>query len=495
MADRNLCDLLSPFGVSIAPVSLREMTLDSRKAASGDLFIAIKGHQSDGRHYIPQAIAQGVSAVIAEAQGEAAEGEVRFIHGVPVIYLHDLNNRLSALAGEFYQHPSTKMKLVGVTGTNGKTTTTQLIAQWAKGLGETSAVMGTVGNGLLGQVTLSENTTGSAVDIQLELTQLLNKKASLTAMEVSSHGLIQGRVAALQFDAAVFTNLSRDHLDYHGDMENYEAAKWLLFSTHNTKSQIINADDDVGLKWLQRLPQACAVTMENRIPNGWQGPWLAATEVEYHDKGATIHFASSWGNGVFESPLMGAFNVSNLLVAMATLLMMDYPLGELMATTSSLSPVCGRMEVFSAPNKPTVVVDYAHTPDALEKALAAARLHCKGQLWCVFGCGGDRDKGKRPLMGAAAEEWADKIVITDDNPRSEDPIDIINDIMAGLLDSSRALAIPGRPEAVTSTILQASPDDVIVIAGKGHEDYQIIGQRKLDYSDRLTVARLLGVIA
>ncbi|HGN1706222.1 TPA: UDP-N-acetylmuramoyl-L-alanyl-D-glutamate--2,6-diaminopimelate ligase [Providencia rettgeri] len=495
MADRNLCDLLAPFGVSTTPISLREMTLDSRKAAAGDLFIAIKGHQSDGRHYIPQAIAQGVSAVIAEAKGEASEGEIRFTHGVPVIYLNDLNNRLSALAGEFYHQPSAKMKLVGVTGTNGKTTTTQLIAQWAQGLGETSAVMGTVGNGLLGHVSPSENTTGSAVDIQLELTQLLNQKATLTAMEVSSHGLVQGRVAALQFDAAVFTNLSRDHLDYHGDMESYEAAKWLLFSTHDTKSQIINADDSIGLKWLQRLPQACAVTMENQIPENWQGPWLKATEVEYHDKGATIHFDSSWGNGAFESPLMGAFNVSNLLVAMATLLMMDYPLEQLLASTSSLSPVCGRMEVFSAPDKPTVVVDYAHTPDALEKALAAARLHCKGQLWCVFGCGGDRDKGKRPLMGAAAEEYADKVVITDDNPRSEDPLDIINDIMAGLLDSSRALAIPGRPEAVTNTILQASPDDVIVIAGKGHEDYQIIGQRKLDYSDRLTVARLLGVIA
>lgn len=495
MADRNLCELLAPFGVSTTNVSLREMTLDSRKAAAGDLFIAIKGHQSDGRHYIPQAIAQGVSAVIAEAQGEAEEGEIRFIHGVPVIYLNDLNNRLSALAGEFYHQPSSQMKLVGVTGTNGKTTTTQLIAQWAKGLGETSAVMGTVGNGLLGHVSPSENTTGSAVDIQLELTQLLNKKATLTAMEVSSHGLVQGRVAALQFDAAVFTNLSRDHLDYHGDMANYEAAKWLLFSTHQTKTQIINADDEVGLKWLQRLPQACAVTMENRIPANWQGPWLKATDVDYHDKGATIHFTSSWGEGSFESPLMGAFNVSNLLLAMATLLMMDYPLEQLLATTDALMPVCGRMEVFSVAGKPTVVVDYAHTPDALEKALAAARLHCKGKLWCVFGCGGDRDKGKRPLMGASAEQYADKVVITDDNPRSEDPLDIINDIMAGILDSSRVFAIPGRPEAVTNTILQAQPDDVILVAGKGHEDYQIIGSRRLDYSDRLTVARLLGVMA
>lgn len=495
MADRNLCDLLSPFGVSTVNVSLREMTLDSRKVAAGDLFIAIKGHQSDGRNYISQAIAQGCAAVIAEAAEEATEGEIRHIHGVPVIYLNDLNNRLSALAGRFYQHPASKMKLVGVTGTNGKTTTTQLIAQWAKGLGETSAIMGTVGNGLLEHVVPSENTTGSAVDIQVELTQLLKQKATLTAMEVSSHGLVQGRVAALPFDAAIFTNLSRDHLDYHGDMENYEAAKWLLFSTHQTKTQIINADDDVGLKWLLQLPEACAVSMEQRIPAEWQGPWLQATRVDYHDSGAIIHFTSSWGNGELKSPLMGAFNVSNLLLAMATLLMMDYPLAQLLDSSSFLAPVCGRMEVFTAPDKPTVVVDYAHTPDALEKALAAARLHCKGQLWCVFGCGGDRDKGKRPLMGASAEEWADKVVITDDNPRSEEPMAIINDIMAGILDTTRVLAIPGRAEAVTSAIMQADVDDVIVIAGKGHEDYQIIGHRRLDYSDRLTVARLLGVIA
>ncbi|EKT55930.1 UDP-N-acetylmuramoyl-L-alanyl-D-glutamate--2,6-diaminopimelate ligase [Providencia sneebia] len=495
MVDRNLCDLLSPFGVSTANVSLREMTLDSRKAASGDLFIAIKGHQSDGRQFISQAIAQGVAAVIAEASGAAEEGEVRHIHGVPVIYLNDLNNRLSELAGEFYHHPAARMKLVGVTGTNGKTTTTQLIAQWAKGLGETSAVMGTVGNGLLGQVVPSENTTGSAVDIQVELTQLLEHGATLTAMEVSSHGLVQGRVAALPFDVAVFTNLSRDHLDYHGDMENYEAAKWRLFSTHQTKAQVINADDDVGLKWLHQLPQACAVSMEQRIPENWQGSWLQADKIEYHDSGATIHFSSTWGNSCLESPLMGAFNVSNLLLAMASLLMMDYPLEHLITASKSLTPVCGRMEVFSAPDKPTVVVDYAHTPDALEKALAAARLHCQGQLWCVFGCGGDRDKGKRPLMGAAAEEYADKVIITDDNPRSEEPMDIIQDIMAGILDSSRVQAIPGRAEAVTSAIMQADPDDVIVIAGKGHEDYQIIGHLRLDYSDRLTVARLLGVIA
>nr|WP_306309289.1 UDP-N-acetylmuramoyl-L-alanyl-D-glutamate--2,6-diaminopimelate ligase [Xenorhabdus anantnagensis] len=486
---------MAPWGVDAPELPLREMTLDSRKAAAGDLFVAVQGHQTDGRQYIPQAIAQGVSAVIAEAKGKADSGTMQKMHGVPVIYLDDLNNKLSKLAGEFYQHPGNKLKLVGVTGTNGKTTTTQLLAQWTQGLGETSAVMGTVGKGLLGMIVPSENTTGSAVDIQLDLQQIVNQNATFAAMEVSSHGLIQGRVAALPFQAAVFTNLSRDHLDYHGDMENYEDAKWLLFSSHNAKQKIINADDAVGQKWLSRLPDAVAVSMENNLPENWQGHWLSASEVHYHDKGAAIAFTSSWGNGTLNSPLMGAFNVSNLLLVLATLLSLEYPREKLLSTASCLEPVCGRMEVFSAAGRPTVVVDYAHTPDALEKALSATRLHCKGQLWCVFGCGGDRDKGKRPLMGGVAEQGADRVIVTDDNPRNEEPQAIVADILEGFIDPGQAMAIHGRVEAVTSAIMQATEEDVVLVAGKGHEDYQLVGNRRLDYSDRLTVARLLGVIA
>ncbi|WP_340619514.1 UDP-N-acetylmuramoyl-L-alanyl-D-glutamate--2,6-diaminopimelate ligase [Xenorhabdus siamensis] len=495
MEDRNLRDLLALWGVDAPELPLREMTLDSRKAAAGDLFVAVKGHQTDGRKYIPQAIAQGVTAVIAEAKGKADNGTIQEMHGVPVIYFDDLNNKLSKLAGEFYQHPGNKLKLVGVTGTNGKTTTTQLLAQWSQALGETSAIMGTVGNGLLGMTVPSENTTGSAVDIQLDLQQLVDQQATFAAMEVSSHGLVQGRVAALPFQAAVFTNLSRDHLDYHGDMKNYEEAKWLLFSNHEVKQKIINADDEVGLKWLSCLPEAVAVTMENRLPERWQGRWLSAEEIRYHDKGASIAFTSGWGAGTIESPLMGAFNVSNLLLALATLLSLQYPLEKLLKTAACLMPVCGRMEVFSASGHPTVVVDYAHTPDALEKALVAARLHCKGQLWCVFGCGGDRDKGKRPLMGGVAEQEADRVVVTDDNPRSEEPQSIVADILAGFINPGSAMVIHGRVEAVTSAIMQAGEEDVVLVAGKGHEDYQLVGNRRLDYSDRLTVARLLGVAA
>ncbi|MBP2169769.1 UDP-N-acetylmuramoyl-L-alanyl-D-glutamate--2,6-diaminopimelate ligase [Erwinia toletana] len=495
MTDRNLRDLLAPWVPGAPERPLREMTLDSRQAASGDLFVAIAGHQADGRRFIPQAIAQGVAAVIAEAEGEAADGDIREMHGVPVIYLSQLPQRLSALAGRFYQQPGEQLRLIGVTGTNGKTTTTQLLAQWANLLGETGAVMGTVGNGLYGQLVSAENTTGSAVDVQHVLYSLVQQGATVAAMEVSSHGLVQHRVAALPFAAAAFTNLSRDHLDYHGDMTRYEAAKWLLFSEHQVGQIIINADDDVGRRWLENLPDAVAVTMDNNLQPGCRGRWLKASEVVYHDGGARVRFASSWGNGEIDSRLMGAFNVSNLLVALGTLLALDYPLASLMATGNQLQPVCGRMEVFNAPAKPTVVVDYAHTPDALEKALEAARLHCKGKLWCVFGCGGDRDKGKRPLMGAIAEQFADVVVITDDNPRSEEPAAIVAGILSGLLDAGRARVVHRRAQAVTNAVMQAQPDDVVLVAGKGHEDYQLVGNQRLDYSDRVTVARLLGVMA
>ncbi|MDW8844736.1 UDP-N-acetylmuramoyl-L-alanyl-D-glutamate--2,6-diaminopimelate ligase [Erwinia sp. MMLR14_017] len=495
MTDRSLRDLLAPWVPAAPERALHEMILDSRLAASGDLFVAIKGHAADGRRFISQAIAQGVAAVIAEAEGEAEDGHITEKHGVPVIYLSQLSQRLSALAGRFYQQPGEKLRLIGVTGTNGKTTTTQLLAQWGQLLGETGAVMGTVGNGLYGHLVPAENTTGSAVDIQHTLHSLVEQGATLAAMEISSHGLVQHRVAALPFAAAAFTNLSRDHLDYHGDMTRYEAAKWLLFSEHQVGQAIINADDEVGRRWLQLLPDAVAVTLEDNLQPGCHGRWLKATNVKYHDNGATLRFDSSWGEGEIESRLMGAFNVSNLLVALGTLLALGYPLASLVATGSHLQPVTGRMEVFSAPGKPTVVVDYAHTPDALEKALEAARLHCTGKLWCVFGCGGDRDKGKRPLMGAIAEQFSDVVVITDDNPRSEDPAAIVADILSGLLDAGRARVVAGRAEAVTNTVMQAQEGDIVLVAGKGHEDYQIVGTRRLDYSDRSTVARLLGVMA
>lgn len=495
MADHNLRDLLACWLPNAPAVVLQELTLDSRKVASGDLFIALAGHSTDGRCYIPQAIAQGAAAVLAQADGVAMPGDICQQHGVPVVYFDQLHQRLSALAGRFYQQPSRHLKLAGVTGTNGKTTTTQLLAQWSQLLGERSAVMGTTGNGLYGHTTPAENTTADALQVQQMLEALVKQGVSFTAMEVSSHGLVQHRVADLHFSASVFTNLSRDHLDYHGDMAAYEAAKWQLFSSHDHGEMIINADDTTGQCWLEQLPQAVAVSLNTFARFDTQRRYVRATRVEYHGQGANIQIASSWGEARIHSRLLGEFNVSNLLLALATMLALGYSLPDLVQSAPRLLPVCGRMEVFSTPGKPTVVVDYAHTPDALEKALQALKLHCVGKLWCVFGCGGDRDRGKRPLMGAIAEQYADLVVVTDDNPRTENPAAIVRDIVSGMLDAGRAQVIAGRAQAVMHVVMHAAAQDVVLIAGKGHEDYQIVGHQRLDYSDRVAVAQLLGGLA
>ncbi len=489
--NRNLRDLLSPFSILTPRLALREITLDSRMAAKGDLFIALMGHKKDGRYYIPQAIANGVSAVIAEAYGQNKDGVIMDEYGVPIIYLHQLHQRLSYLAGCFYGHPAKRLRLVGVTGTNGKTTTTQLLAQWSHLLGETSSVMGTIGNGLLHYLDAAKNTTCSAVELQYQLNNFANKGATFCAMEISSHGLVQHRVASLPFSAAVFTNITHDHLDYHGDMSNYEAAKWTLFTKHNVEQMILNADDNIGQYWLKKLPDAIAVTMKNKRIGISNSRYLQTTDLRYHNHGASISFRSHWGAGCIKSQLIGAFNVKNLLLALATLLALDYPLDELLETANYLQPVCGRMEVFNRPGKPIVIVDYAHTPDALQKALEAARLHCMGRLWCIFGCGGDRDKDKRPLMGRVAEQYADLVVITDDNPRAEVSQAIIHDIFAGIVDTEKTLIIVDRAEAVTNTIIQAKEQDVVLVAGKGHENYQWVGNIRLSYSDRVTVAQVL----
>lgn len=472
-------------------IRLQRLELDSRKVRSGDLFVALIGQQRDGREFISQAITHGASAVLAQTKQPQQHLSITIQDNVVIIHCYQLDKVLSAIAGAFYGHPSQQLALVGVTGTNGKTTITQLLAQWAQLLGKTAAVMGTIGNGLYGNMVESVNTTGSAVDVQENLAHFIAQGAEFVAMEVSSHGLVQHRVEALKFKTALFTNLSRDHLDYHHTMQAYAAAKCRLFSELESENQVINADDEVGVAWLDRFPQAAAVSCHlSDIVNRTQ--YLYAEKIDYHEDGATIDFRSSWGDGKLRSRLIGSFNVSNLLLAITAMLQQGYPLAKLCQTAHLLNGVCGRMELFSAEQKPMVIVDYAHTPDALQKALAAARLHCKGRLWCVFGCGGDRDSGKRPLMGAIAEQAADHVILTDDNPRSEDPSLILQDILMGLQQPQHASVIHGRELALQYAVQQAQIDDVILIAGKGHEDYQIIGNTKLHFSDREIVEQLLA---
>ncbi|WMY95295.1 MAG: UDP-N-acetylmuramoyl-L-alanyl-D-glutamate--2,6-diaminopimelate ligase [Arsenophonus sp.] len=494
MINSNLQDLLAPMGFKVPNKILRGITLDSRKVKTGYLFLAVKGYKRDGRKYISEAIKKGVSAIIAEGEKNETYEIVQYINGIPIIYIHNLKSHLSFLGGQFYNHPAKKLRIIGITGTNGKTTISYLIAQLAKGLGEISAVMGTIGNGILNHIVHKNHTTGSAIDIQSDLQLLVDKKATFVSMEVSSHGLIQNRVASIPFKVILFSNLSHDHLDYHGNIKNYEAAKWLLFSTHESEKQIINVDDDIGLKWLKKLPKACAVSIKNRIPKNWSGAWILAEKVYYYDHKTIIYFNSIWGKHKFESPLIGKFNVNNIMLAIATFLMLEYPLCMIMESLNFLQPIHGRMEVFKSEKHPIVIVDYAHTPDALEKVLIEVRMYCIGMLWCLFGCGGDRDKTKRALMGSIAEKYADFVVLTDDNPRNEKSETIINDILLGFHNTKKVKKIPGRVEAITSVIMEANTNDIILIAGKGHEDYQVIGNRSIYYSDRFTVSRLLGLI-
>ncbi|MCK3657656.1 UDP-N-acetylmuramoyl-L-alanyl-D-glutamate--2,6-diaminopimelate ligase [Pasteurellaceae bacterium Pebbles2] len=487
---KKLTALLGEKFAQFEPISLNQMTLDSRLVKTGCLFVAIKGHSVDGRQFIPQAIKNGASAVLSDCDLPEQHLSVRLENGVPVISYANLGADLSALADRFYESPSKKLSLIGVTGTNGKTTIAQLLAQWAQILGHKPAVMGTIGNGLFGQVKPAANTTGSAIEVQSSLADFVAQGADFAAIEVSSHGLVQKRIEALTFTAAIFTNLSRDHLDYHRTMEEYAQAKKRLFSELPSKYHIINADDEIGAAWLNEFPNAVAVSCNPDFQTA-QKTWLKCTAVSFNSKGANIKIASSWGECELDSRLIGAFNVSNLLLVVATLLSLGYSLTDLARTVTQLTGVCGRMEMLSAAHKPTAIVDYAHTPDALEKALQAARIHCQGKLWCIFGCGGDRDSGKRPLMAQMAEKFADKVIATDDNPRTEDPAKIMADIQAGFVQAEKVQIIHDRELAIKTAIESAVENDVILIAGKGHEDYQIIGTEKLHFSDQEMVKKYL----
>lgn len=486
-----LRDLAVPLGLSAPAIAIHSLTLDSRAVTPGALFIAIKGQVQDGRQFIDMALTKGAAAVLVEVDTPEQAGLVHDDHRLLNVY--QLPEYLSLLAGLFYDDASAEVALIGVTGTNGKSTVTQLIANWSGLLGTPAGVMGTLGNGLYGQLQPTINTTGSALAVQQELARQRCLGAERIAMEVSSHGLHQHRVAALHFKVAVFTNLSRDHLDYHATMTEYGEAKRQLFELCH-EARVINADDVVGRRWLSRYPQAIAYSLHGRLSD-FAGKQLIAETVSFYANGMKVAINSDWGNGVLSAPLMGRFNVANLLAAMGALLVQGESFERLLATAPLLSGVDGRMEPFRALHRPLVVVDYAHTPDALEQTLAALRQHSTGRLWCLVGCGGDRDKGKRPLMAAAAEQGADVVVLTDDNPRTESAVAIINDMRQGLAQSAVVKVIHSRAEAIGYAIAHADVDDIILVAGKGHEDYQIVGSEKMHYSDRETVAALLGLEA
>lgn len=485
MMMRDLKIILQQIEVAATSLLVRHLRLDSRDVTPGDVFVAIKGHQLDGGQFIDKAIANGAVAVIAD---RLCEFECDF---EPLYLISDLNKKLPALASHFYQQPSKQLDVVGVTGTNGKSTTTAMIAHLAKFCDTQSAIIGTLGYGQPESLTELINTTPSCVDLQRILAQLATDNNKLVAMEVSSHGLVQQRVAKTHFKAAVFTNLSRDHLDYHGDMASYADAKLMLMRDFDAQLVVLNQDDNQVEQWLEQYDFNNLVCYghKNLQPKG--AKFVYFTDVSYHKTGISAQLTTSWGDIAITCPLFGEFNLYNLAAAIATLLGLGYPLDQLAAGCASLQPVAGRMQAFSAPNQPTCIVDYAHTPDALALALQALQQHVPGGVSCVFGCGGDRDKGKRPMMAQAAEQNADKVIITSDNPRSEEPWQIIKDVAAGLSQPDRAHLEADRAHAIAFAIDNANANDVVLIAGKGHEDYQIIGTQRIDFCDRKYVQQHL----
>ena len=484
--------LLEPWlDVYFKDILVSGMNLDSRKIVNGNLFVALQGALLDGRTFINKAIQQGACAVLSETRDAGKHGIITKIADIPVIQVYRLASMLSDLAYRFYFPAQDLHKVIAVTGTNGKTTIASLLANCLSLLGKKSAQMGTIGNGLFGQLKNSLNTTLDAISVFSELYNYQQQHVDYTIMEVSSHGLSQGRVSALPFYSAIFTNLTRDHLDYHGSMHSYAQAKKRLFEDFPVKLRIINADDAIGANWLQDFPDAIAygVNAENLSV---ENACLRITNVNYQAQGLNFSIESPWGKGTLCAPFYGDFNVSNLAAVATQLLAENISIAELQTIFPKLTTVPGRMEQYVfAQQQVTFVVDYAHTPDALQKALTALHKHkTSGRLVCVFGCGGDRDKGKRPEMAKIAEDFAEKVILVDDNPRTESASVIMQDILSGFKRPADVTKIHDRKQAVLFLLENSRPGDIILLAGKGHEDYQIIGDRRFHYSDRALLAAL-----
>jgi UDP-N-acetylmuramoyl-L-alanyl-D-glutamate--2,6-diaminopimelate ligase len=473
---------------------------DSRVLRAGDAFVAYPGAAADGRHHIAEAVARGTSAVLWEREGFAWNAD----WNVPNIAVEGLRGLAGELAHEFYGRPSEKLWLAGVTGTNGKTSCSQWIAQALNFIGRRTAVIGTLGGGFPGELASSVNTTPDAIVLQRELAELLKAGAQGVAMEVSSIGLDQGRVNGVHFDVALLTNLSRDHLDYHGDMERYASAKAQLFDTPGLSGAVLNMDDVLGVRIAQKLAGGRVACAGYSVHAGVASAagleyFLEAENIRLTEGGLAFDLHSTWGRAEIRSQLFGRFNVSNLLGVLGVLLGAGVELSQAVAALAALTPPPGRLQRLGGAGKPLAVVDYAHSPDALEEALAGLRplaLAGGGRLVCVFGCGGDRDKGKRPMMGAIAARSADQVFLTSDNPRSEDPLEIITDILEGVLGEARAKAAPlvmaDRREAIAAAIAGASAADVVLIAGKGHEDYQEVAGGRVSFQDAAVAAEALA---
>ena len=463
---------------------------DTRSLKPGDVFVAYAVEGADNRPYVDQALALGAAAVLYQPEGFAGQPDASKSLAVP---------QLDVLAGEiasgWYGDPSDAMRVVGVTGTNGKTSCSQWVATALTAMGEKCAIVGTLGSGFPDALVHTGFTTPDASQLQRSLAQLRAAGAQAVAMEVSSHALHQGRVNGTSFDIAIFTNLTQDHLDYHHTFEAYEAAKARLFAWPGLHTAVINADDAAGRRLLAQARGHARTIAYGVATPAAEAPvadaWLRATQVRATHIGTAFHLETSdWGEADVEVETLGLFNVSNLLGVLGALLAADVPLAPALRELAKLHPVNGRMERLGGRidhDEPLVVIDYAHTPDALEKTLESLRPIAAargGQLVCMFGCGGDRDATKRPLMGAIAERLADQVVVTSDNPRSENPATIIEQIAGGMRDGAKARRIEDRASAILQVVRGAAREDVVVLAGKGHEATQEIMGKKRAFSDQ-----------
>lgn len=459
------------------------LTLSSHDVRPGHAFFALAGSRHHGIEFAPDAVRRGAAVVLAEAPAPAGLAAVT----VPTVWIDGLGAQVSEIAARFHDHPSRVLRVVGVTGTNGKTSTVQLMAQALDQLGHTAASIGTLGAGLVGQLREGARTTPDAISVQAELAAFRAAGATHVAMEVSSHALVQGRVNAVRFEAAAFTNLTRDHLDYHGSMDAYGEAKASLFAWTGLRTAVVNLDDAFGDVLARRLPSTLQRLTVSAA--GQAAANVFATDVVTSAEGLRFDLHTPWGTRMLRSPLLGRFNVANLLTVVACLGALGESFEAIVAMVPSLMPVNGRMNRLGGLQKqPLVVVDYAHTPDALEQALTALRAHCAGKLICVFGCGGERDSGKRPLMGAIAERLADIAIVTDDNPRGEDGDAIVAQVVAGFATPATARVERDRETAIHQALALASAGDVVLVAGKGHETYQEGAAGKRPFDD-LAVAR------
>ena len=475
-----LVDVSEQCSQLIAELDISGLALDSRVVEAGELFIALAGSKQHGLSNVDRAIDKGACAVLFDPSGE---GRVlaETITDIPAIPVENLSHVLGELAARFYGKPSKNLDVIGITGTNGKTSCSQFLGQ----LLEDCGIIGTLGWGDWGRLNKTVNTTPDALTVQKTLAEFVKDKKKTVAMEVSSHGLDQGRVNGVQFKGAVFTNISRDHLDYHGSMENYLAAKLKLLQMPGLKFVVVNLDDGSCDEIIAAVPEAVmawGISVKGKSIN--LGQTVIAEEIRHTLDG--IEFDVRCGSNIqrIKAPLYGDFNAENLLCVLAVMLAMDHTLAEAANKVKSIKPITGRMErCGTKANGLSVFVDYAHTPDALYRVLASLRKHSDQALWVVFGCGGNRDAGKRPQMGSIAEQWADRVIITDDNPRFEDDVQIAKEVMTGC-SSDKVLLIQDRKQAIQHAIANAAENDCIVVAGKGHESYQEINGVQYPFNDK-----------